>query len=183
MIKILRHIGLTAILLALAVSLAVAQGATETGKTGAPPAETVLHDEINWILYDTGLVAAGYEYKHVIANSTTSWCGWCKKMDKETFSRPDVIKLVSDNFVAVKVDGDSKKELNIDGFKITEKNLTKREYGVTGYPSFCFLKSDGTKLGCLPGYKDTKTMVELLNYIKDEKYDTTQAKSPETGSK
>ena len=183
MTMIFRHLALTAVLLALAVTPSLAQSETEADKAGEPQNETDLYDEINWILYDTGLVAAGSEDKHIIVNFTTSWCGWCKKMEKETFSKRDVIQLITDNFIAVKVDGNSRKELNIEGFKITEKNLTKREFGVSGFPSFCFLTSDGTKLGCLPGYKDKKTMVQLLTYVKDEKYDTTKTQSSQKGSR
>lgn len=183
MAQTLRHLGLIIVLLALAAAPLMAQSETETGKSGAAENETDLYDKINWVLYDTGLIAAGNEDKHILVNFTTSWCGWCKKMEKETFSKRDVIQLITDNFVAVKVDGDSKKELNIDGFKITEKNLTKREFGVSGYPSFCFLKSDGTKLGCLPGYKDKKTMMELLTYIKDKKYDKDNTPSSKSSSK
>ncbi|MBU8934760.1 MAG: thioredoxin family protein [candidate division Zixibacteria bacterium] len=183
MTKILRYLVQTTLLLSLATGLAIAQGETDSSMAVTPKGETELYNEIDWILYDTGLVAAKNDEKHVLINFTTSWCGWCKKMEKETFSKPDVIKLVADNFVAIKVDGDSKKELNIDGFKITEKNLAKREYGVRGYPSFCFLNSEGTKLGCFSGYRDKKTMIQYLNYIKNGDYDTTQTQSPEKGSK
>ena len=177
MTKITRLLVQTTLLLVLAAGLAIADGETDSDKATSPKSETELYSEIDWILYDTGLVAARNEDKHVLINFTTSWCSWCKKMDKESFTKPDVIKLITDNFVAVKVDGDSKKELNVDGLKITERNLAKREYSVRGFPSFCFLKPDGTNLGCFSGYRDKKTIIQYLNYIKNEDYDTTKTQT------
>ncbi len=173
--KFFRQLVLIALFAIFAVGFVLAEGETKKEKAESPD-----NDEIVWMLYDEGLAKAKEEGKHVFIDFTTSWCGWCKKMDKETFNRPDVIKLVNENFIPVQVDGDSKKMLDIEGFKISEKSLTKTEFGVRGYPTFWFLKSDGTKLGNITGYKDTKTMMEALTYVKDEKYDTTKTSAPST---
>ncbi len=164
----------------LAAGFVLADGETKNNKTESPKKEEIKNNKITWIPYDEGLAKAKEEDKHIFIDFTTSWCGWCKKMEKETFSRQEVIELVNENFVPVKVDGDSKNLLDIEGFKITEKSLTKTEFGVRGYPTFWFLKSDGTKLGNITGYKDTKTMMDALAYVKDKKYDTTQTSSPST---
>lgn len=135
--------------------------------------------EIEWLAYDAGLAKAEAEEKHVFIDFTTKWCGWCRKMDKDVFSRPEVIDMVNTNFVPVKVNGDSKKELNINGYKITERNLTLREFGVRGFPSYWFLKPDGTKLGVISGYKKANYMMEAFEFVKDYKYDSTRTKTPD----
>ena len=145
----------------------------------APAQETPA--EIQWMRYDEGLAKAKAEDKHVMVDFSTGWCVYCKKMDKETFTQPNVIKLLNDNFVSIKVDGDSKEMLDIEGYKISEKDLTKKEYNVRGYPAFWFLKSDGTKLAMINGYRPTDYMVEALNYIKDKKYDTTNTEGSSSG--
>jgi len=141
--------------------------------------DTEKAEGIQWVSYDVGLEQAADENKHVFIDFTAKWCGYCKKMDRETFSRADVIDLINDNFVPVKVNGDSQKELDIDGYKITEAGLAKQEFGVRGYPTFWFLKSDGTKLGAVTGYKPAAQMIEFLTFVKDEKYDTTKVDTPE----
>ena len=130
--------------------------------------------EINWLSLDVGLAKAKELNKHVFIDFTAKWCGYCKKMEKEAFSDTTVINLLNSDFVAVKVDGDSKKELDIKGYKITEQNITKYEFGVTGFPTFWFLTPDGNKLTNLRGYRTTDFMKEALTYIKDYKYDTTK---------
>jgi thioredoxin-related protein len=140
-------------------------------KTSAVQSTT--EQAIQWLRYDEGLKKASKEDKHVFIDFTASWCGWCKKMDKETFAQPDVVKLINDQFVPVKVWGDSRDELDIDGYKISEQNLTRQQFGVSGFPSFWFLKSDGSKLAQIRGYRDAEFMMEALTYVAERKYDTT----------
>ena len=37
-----------------------------------------------------------------------------------------------------------------------------------------FLESDGTKIGPLGGYVPTETMLEVLTFVQERRYDTTQ---------
>jgi thioredoxin-related protein len=145
---------------------------SEQPKAQAPAEKS---GEITWMEYDAGLKKAREENKHVFIDFTAKWCGWCKKMDRETFKEPDVVKLINESFVPVRVDGDSPNELDVDGYKITEKSLTRNEFGVRGYPSFWFLKPDGTKLGKIDGYHNKDYMLEALTFVRDYKYDTTRA--------
>ncbi len=143
-------------------------GEKQTGKNSSD------NKEITWYAYDVGLARAKEEGKHVFIDFTAKWCGYCKKMQREAFSDSTVIDLLNNDFVAVRVDGDSKNELDIDGYKITEQQLTKLEYRVRGYPSFWFLKPDGTRLTNVHGYRPTDFMVRALTYVKDYEYDTTR---------
>ncbi len=163
----------------LVFSWAFVTGADETktkGKKSLGSAQTN-HEEIKWLRYDEGLKKAKKEGKHVFIDFTAAWCGWCRKMDRETFSRPEVIEMLNNHFIPVKVDGDSKRELNIDGYKITEKNLARHEFRVTGFPSFWFLKPDGTKLAVIRGYRQADFMMEAFDYVKERKYDSTATES------
>lgn len=132
-------------------------------------------DKISWVKYEDGLIQAKAEDKPVFIDFSTSWCYWCKKMDKDTFSQKQVIDMVNQHFVAIKVDGDSRREMDVDGYKITERDLTKKEFGVRGYPAFWFLDSDGEKLGQISGYRDAAFMMQAFEYIKEKKYDTTSS--------
>ena len=131
--------------------------------------------EITWRSYEDGLALAKKQDKHVLVNFTTSWCGYCKKMDKTTFADLEVIKMIEDEFVAVKVDGDSKRELDVNGYKVTESALTKQEYHVQGYPTYWFLSPEASKLGALRGYQAKDQMMQALTFVAERKYDTTKA--------
>ncbi len=157
------------IILAFAFMTAVSAAEETTTSPDAEPAE------INWMKYEEGIKKAKAEDKHVFIDFSTGWCRWCKVMDKETFTNPEVIKMVTDNFIAIRIDGDSKREMDIDGYKITEQELTKSEYGITGYPAFWFLDAELTKLGLIKGYHDADYMMKAFTFIKDKQYDTTSA--------
>lgn len=141
----------------------------------APPEPTpkteVKSADINWVSYDEGVKIAKETGKHMLVNFTTSWCGYCKLMNKTTFKNREIVDIINTNFIAVKVDGDSKKELNVEGYKITERNLTISEFGVSSYPTYWFLKPDGGKLGNLKGYQNADPFAEILFYVKEKLYD------------
>ncbi len=127
--------------------------------------------EINWLKYEDGLAKAKKSNKQVLIDFSTGWCGYCKKMDRETFQDPGVIKYIQDNFVAVRIDGDSPRQFTVDGFTTTEKQITKAQYGVSGYPTFWFLESDGAKIGQNPGYLPASQFIMLLQHVKERKYE------------
>ncbi len=66
---------------------------------------------IKWHSYKEGVDRGKYEKKNVFLNFYADWCGFCKKMDKETFKDPVVIAFLNENFISVKVNSD--KERNI----------------------------------------------------------------------
>ena len=145
---------LIAIITTIALLVAGMVVAEENAKdTEAKPSTRHKGGDITWYDYDVGLAKAKAEDKHVFINFTTSWCGYCKKMNKSTFKDPEVVKYMDSNFVTVMVDGDSRHELDIDGFKITERQLSRQEYQVGSYPTYYFVKPDGEKLGALRGYQ------------------------------
>lgn len=131
------------------------------------------NSKINWMSYDDGLAKAKKENKHIFVDFTTPWCGWCKKMEKEVFIDSTIIHLLNNEIVAIRVDGESKNELDIDGYKITERDLTIKEFKVSGYPTFFWLKPDGSPIGRKSGYLPKEFVIGSLNYVKEYKYDTT----------
>jgi len=137
---------------------------------------------INWMQYDEGLALAKKDGKQILVDFTAKWCGWCKRMEKEAFSDSTIIDILNNEFIPIRVDGDSKKQLNIDGYIITEKALTTDEFGVRGYPMFWFLESDGSKISPLRGYKKPEPFLKALAFIKDRKYENKKKSKPQKGS-
>ena len=73
----------------------------------SPVKKTEPQAEINWITIEEAIQLAenGTDKKFFI-DVYTDWCGWCKRMDKTTFSDPEVSKHMNDNFYCVKLDAD-----------------------------------------------------------------------------
>ena len=144
--------------------------------------DTPSENKINWMSLDKGMIAleADSSGKHVFIDVTASWCGWCKKMEKDTFSDPEVIKFMNDNFIAVKLWGDSDNILDIQGYKISERSLAKGEFKVSGYPGFYFLTPDKKKIPVQGGYKKKDALMYMLKQVESLAYITDKQKSTDT---
>ena len=70
--------------------------------------------EIEWLTMEEAVLRNAVAPRLIIVDVYTSWCGWCKKMDKTTFQHPDVAKYVSEKFHAVKLDAESTDAITVD---------------------------------------------------------------------
>jgi thioredoxin-related protein len=138
------------------------------------PAPT--NDKIHWVSYDKGVALQKGTDKHLFVDFTTTWCGWCKKMEKETFSDTAVIHYMNKNFVAVKVWGDQDSVLDLDGYKITQQQLAQSEFQVQGYPTFWFVTPKQERLFLSAGYLTKEQLMSVLPVVAEYRYDTTRNK-------
>jgi thioredoxin-related protein len=100
--------------------------------------------EIVWLRdIDAALSRAKSQGKIVMVDVFADWCGWCTKLDEETYSDKVVIDLARD-FVNLKIDGDDK----------AASGAFTRKYHVDGYPTILFLDSDGSVVNRIGGYVD-----------------------------
>jgi len=153
--------------------MAPAQNSASAGNsnTQKPQPAVSTNAEIDWQKYDDGLAEAKKDGKKVFVEFTAKWCGWCKRMHATTFKDPEVVNLLNKYYVTVSVDGDSKDTLDIDGYITSEQRLA-REYRVTGYPTYWFLTPEAEPIAPVKGYRDAKSLGDILDYLKDDIYKT-----------
>ena len=87
----------------------------------------------------------------IMADFYTDWCGWCKKLDSDTYS-DDTVDTLSRNFVCVKINGDSDREL-------------VRKYNVRGYPTIVFFNSKGDVITTHVGYASAADLAKIMEGI------------------
>jgi len=84
----------TWIFLAAAVSCAIAAGCDGKGSPKEPARDPSGVSEAAhagmWLPFNEGMALAAKEKKHVVIDFYTTWCHWCKVMDRETFANPEV---------------------------------------------------------------------------------------------
>lgn len=169
------------VLLAAMLTLVLSIQAGEKKSAERPkPEETVAAEGIKWLSYSEALTRAETENVHVFIDFSRKGCGWCRKMERDTYTNPEVIKMLNEHFAPTKVRGDSNDELDIEGYKISERALSMQEFGVTSYPQFWFLTPENAKVGPLRGYLASDRFMKALVFVKELKYDTTQAQSGNT---
>jgi len=77
------------------------------------------------------------EDKPILVDVGAAWCHWCHVMDEETYNDPEVVKIINENFVAIKVDRDELPDLDRE-----LQNLVSAITGESGWPLTVFMTSD-----------------------------------------
>ena len=159
----------------LAITVPARSEDPKPAAAGQSPVVQTAPAKITWLDYDKGLAKAKSENKPILIDFTASWCGWCKRMDKETFSDPQVIEYIATNMVPVKVWGDDTTKAGMvthEGERMTQRALTQI-YQVRGFPCFWFLDPAAGKIGPAPGYKNKDSFMPLVEYVAGNHYKTT----------
>jgi len=121
---------------------------------------------VNWFHIEEAQELAAEKPKPVFIDFTAKWCGWCKKMDKNTFADAKVAQRLNNDYYAVKVDFDSKEKFNYQGKEYTGKALAEK-FGITGLPTMIFASRDFKKTERLVGYQKTKQFLDKLEKYKN----------------
>jgi thioredoxin-like negative regulator of GroEL len=96
------------------------------------------------------LSRARRENKLVFADLYTDWCGYCKKLDAETFPDPSVVRAAR-GIVLVKLNAEK------------EGHSLARKYRVSGFPSILVLTPLGQLDGRISGFRPPEMMVQDIS--------------------
>jgi protein disulfide-isomerase len=101
--------------------------------------------------YTAALAEAAKENKMVLLDFTGSdWCGWCIKLQKDTFSKPEFKKFAQESLVLVELDFPRGKTQS-DELKKQNEELAET-FGVQGFPTLVLLDPQGKEATRNVGY-------------------------------
>ncbi|MBI5175010.1 MAG: thioredoxin family protein [Candidatus Obscuribacter sp.] len=144
------------------------QGAGEKRKSDIQSDKTP--KELKWYhSFAEALAEAKSQNKLVFADVYTDWCGWCKRLDRDTFSDPGMVAYLSEKYICVKVNAENGKE----NIKLAE------DAEVTGFPTGLVFKSGGELLGKVSGYKDAFGYKAALESLEQGNSEPGSAVSPD----
>lgn len=93
--------------------------------------------------YKAALIYAKANKKSILLNFTGSdWCGWCKLMDKQVFTKDEWKTYAAKNLAMVWVDFPNDKSLVPQKF-VSQNAGLKSKYKITGFPTYMLISSDG----------------------------------------
>ena len=122
-------------------------------------------DQIQWMKFEEAIAANAKNPKMILVDVYTDWCGWCKKMDKDTFTDPKVIAHFQENFYAVKLNAeDTKRKFPFMGRTFTEAEMAA-SMRVNSYPNFVVIEPGLQNIAQLPGYRGPEDFLAGLSEL------------------
>lgn len=121
---------------------------------------------LRWTDYESGYAKAVAENKMLLVDVYTDWCGWCKVMDRKTYTNDSVIYFINKYFVAIKLNPEVERNYTFNSMTKAAPDLHAwLGYGdVFGFPSTYFVidpgKSDQRNYEV--GYIETAPFLQIL---------------------
>lgn len=134
-------------------------------------------EPIRWITFEQAVELSKTHPKKIFIDVYTDWCGWCKKMDKLTFSDSAITALMNQDYYAVKFNAESKAPVTFreqtfefkPEYKAHELAIALLD-GKMSYPHTVFLDEQFNLLTRMPGFLTTDQLSPILRYFGKDIY-------------
>lgn len=134
--------------------------------------------QVQWSsMEDASQVELKSNNKLFFVDFSTSWCGWCKRMDRETFTDPVVAAILNRYYIPVSFDAEGNSVFTWNGNKYmgggkspNGRNMphtfTQAILGKNiGYPSFAIFNKNRGLIQILQGYQTAYDFQMVLWYF------------------
>ena len=144
---------------------------------GPVTAATTASPAITWMNLEEASGKLQKEQRPVLIDLYTTWCGWCKQMDKKTYSNKQVAAYVQDKFYPVKLDAETHsvltwkgKEYRFNAGYRSNEFAVYLTHGQLEFPTTIIIPPGGEPQA-IPGYMEPKELELLVKYFGEGKYD------------
>jgi len=137
--------------------------------------------EVKWFTFEEALEKSKSEKRKIFIDVYTDWCGWCKVMDKKTFSEVNVASLLNEKYYAVKFNAEQTEDVLFQDHTFKFISQGRRGYhelaaallqNKLSYPTVVFLDENFNLIQPLPGYRGPKEFYPILKFFAEDSYKT-----------
>ncbi|RNI26496.1 thioredoxin family protein [Rufibacter latericius] len=139
------------------------------------PSTLVPASELQWLTLEQALQKNKTKPRKILVDVYTDWCGWCKKMDKQVYRNPEVVKKLNQDFYVVRLNAEQRQSITVQGktYKYLEKYKAHELAlsllnGQMSYPSTVFLNEKQQIMERVPGYIPPKDFLRALAYLSEK---------------
>ncbi|MEA1874090.1 MAG: DUF255 domain-containing protein [Bacteroidota bacterium] len=140
---------------------------------------------VKWLDFETAMEKQKELPKPVFIDMYTDWCGWCKKLDSETFADPEIANYMNTYFYPVKFDAETQ-----DTIKYKDKDYVNSQTGRrkthdlalklldnrASFPSMVYIDPNG-QVSKTAGFMDAKKIEPILIFFAEHIHRTTNYKA------
>lgn len=133
-------------------------------------------EKINWLTFAQLQEAYAKNPKPILIDLYTNWCGWCRVMDRTTYTNEKVVAYINQHYYAVRYDAESKDSVRFNNktFAYNERYKTNAvalylSFDRLEYPNTIFLSSIDARPAPLSGYMKPKELEAPLKYFAERK--------------
>ena len=141
------------------------------------PSPVSMTGVIKWYTMEEADKLCSTAPRKIFVDMYTDWCGWCKKMDRETFTDPTLANYLNENFYPVKFDAESRSPIPFNNKVYLSQQRTHDLallllQGQPSYPTFVILDQNRQTMGILKGYLVVEKLYQTLVYVGGDYYAT-----------
>lgn len=146
-------------------------GTSKPLTTAAASVKSYDNSKIEWYTIEEAYEASQAAPKKLFIDMYTDWCGWCKVMDRQTFTDSEVIQHINQNYYPVKFNAEQKEDIVWKGKTYNFLPYGRRGIhglahellqGSASYPSFVILDENLNHFSRLTGFMTPEKLLPEL---------------------
>ncbi|WP_128547965.1 thioredoxin family protein [Larkinella soli] len=162
-------------LFSLVILLLVVTG----GLVSFRPQPTKEEGKIKWLTIEEAFALNQKTPRKMVVDVYTDWCGWCKVMDRKTFSNPAVADYINRNYYAVKLDAEQKADIVLGKDKFVYVGQGGRGYhqlaaallrNQLSYPTVVFLDEKFQVIQPVAGFMEAPVFHQVITFFGGDHY-------------
>ncbi len=129
---------------------------------------------LKWLTLKEAVELNKAKPKKILIDMYTDWCGWCKKMDAETFNHPNIAAFIQEYFYPVKFNAETKDTIEFKNKKYTNPNIGLRSThslalelmnNRPSYPTIVYLDEELKPISAVPGFMTPADIEPILVFF------------------
>jgi thioredoxin-related protein len=141
--------------------------------------EVSANTAIKWLTMEEAEALTAKEPRKLFIYLYSTQCGWCKKMDEETFRADNIITYLNTHFYPVKLNVESENPITVGGYTYNfdperrfHEFAIKLLNGRMSYPTHACMDEEMQLIETVSGYRPPEKMRPVLIYFTKNYYKT-----------